>query len=156
MVGRPAQERPRAQGGGGRDVSARSAAPQEPAMRRRRQRCGCGSKPMGSHFGVVGELPNFCGDWDVHWGCRILTHGHVTCAVFLCCSDTTRKSPRCNTRKPWVRMDQLSGLQSRGTSSCQAQHPTTNIVGWYHEDCAITKEFGDEGGRAVIGSWRAH
>ena len=33
---------------------------------------GCGSKPMGSHFGV-GKFtthfsPFFSGDWDVHWG----------------------------------------------------------------------------------------
>ena len=33
---------------------------------------GCGSKPMGSHFGV-GEFTThlrtyFSGDWDVHWG----------------------------------------------------------------------------------------
>ena len=33
---------------------------------------GCGSKPMGSHFGV-GEFTThlktyFGGDWDVHWG----------------------------------------------------------------------------------------
>ena len=33
---------------------------------------GCGSKPMGSHFGVFGAplicLSYFIGDWDVHWG----------------------------------------------------------------------------------------
>ena len=33
---------------------------------------GCGSKPVGSHFGV-GEFTTqirtyFSGDWDVHWG----------------------------------------------------------------------------------------
>ena len=42
-------------------------------------RCGCGSKPMEYHFGV-GAPPifvYFCVDWDVHWGYRILTHGHV-------------------------------------------------------------------------------
>ena len=34
--------------------------------------CGCGSKPMGSHFGVFGAPPILEpileGDWDVHWG----------------------------------------------------------------------------------------
>ena len=39
------------------------------------------SKPMGSHFGV-GEFTThfrtyFTGDWDVHWGYGILTHGHI-------------------------------------------------------------------------------
>ena len=40
----------------------------------------CGSKPMGSHFGV-GAPPIFVylsGDWDVHWGYGILTHGHIS------------------------------------------------------------------------------
>ena len=38
---------------------------------------GCGSKPMGSHFGVGAPpiLVYFSGDWDVHWGYGILTHG---------------------------------------------------------------------------------
>ena len=33
--------------------------------------CGCGSKPMGSHFGAFGAPPMLVyvsGDWDVHWG----------------------------------------------------------------------------------------
>ena len=32
--------------------------------------CGCGSKPMGSHFGVGAPsiLVYFSRDWDVHWG----------------------------------------------------------------------------------------
>ena len=31
------------------------------------------------HFGVGAPpiLVYFSGDWDVHWGCEILTHGHV-------------------------------------------------------------------------------
>ena len=31
------------------------------------------------HFGVGAPpiLVYFTGDWDVHWGYRILTHGHV-------------------------------------------------------------------------------
>ena len=42
---------------------------------------GCGSKPMASHLGV-GEFTThfrtyFSGDWDVHWGYEILTHGHM-------------------------------------------------------------------------------
>ena len=39
---------------------------------------GCGSNPMGSHFGVGAPpiLVNFSGDGDVHWGYEILTHGH--------------------------------------------------------------------------------
>ena len=45
----------------------------------RTEACGCGSKPLGSHFGVGAPpiLVYFSGDWDVHWGCGILTHGHV-------------------------------------------------------------------------------
>ena len=38
------------------------------------------SKPMGSHFGVAPPiLVYFSGDrdWDVHWGHRLLTHGHM-------------------------------------------------------------------------------
>ena len=37
------------------------------------------SKPMGSHFGVGAQpiLVYFSGDWDVHWGYRILTHGNI-------------------------------------------------------------------------------
>ena len=39
---------------------------------------GCGSKPMGSHFGVGAPiLVYFSGDWDVHWGYGILTHGQL-------------------------------------------------------------------------------
>ena len=36
-----------------------------------------GSKPMGSHFGVGAPpiLVYFSGDWDVHWGHGLLTHG---------------------------------------------------------------------------------
>ena len=47
---------------------------------------GCGSKPMGSHFGV-GEFTThvrtyFSWDWYVHWGYDSdLTHGHLD--VFL-------------------------------------------------------------------------
>ena len=39
---------------------------------------GCGSKPMGFHFGVGAPpiLVYFSGDWDVHRGYGILTHGH--------------------------------------------------------------------------------
>ena len=37
---------------------------------------------MGSHFGVGAPpiLVYFSGDWDVHWGYGILTHGHI----YLC------------------------------------------------------------------------
>ena len=44
---------------------------------------GCGSKPMGSHFGVGAPpiLVYFSGDWDVHWGYGILTHGHMFASV---------------------------------------------------------------------------
>ena len=37
-------------------------------------------KPMGSHFGVGAPPilePILVGDWDVHWGYGVLTHGHV-------------------------------------------------------------------------------
>ena len=42
---------------------------------------GCGSKPMGSHFGV-GEFTThfrtyFSGDWDVHRDYGVLTHSHL-------------------------------------------------------------------------------
>ena len=41
------------------------------------------SKPMGSHFGGIGEFTTHVrtylgGDWDVHWGYGLLTHGQVT------------------------------------------------------------------------------
>ena len=41
--------------------------------------CGCGSKPMGCHFGpgAPPSLVYFSGDWDVHCGYGRLTHGHV-------------------------------------------------------------------------------
>ena len=36
---------------------------------------GCGSKPMGSHFGVGEFTTHFrtylSGDWDLHWGCDL-------------------------------------------------------------------------------------
>ena len=37
------------------------------------------SKPMGSHFGVGAPpiLVYVGGDWDVHWGYGVLTHGHM-------------------------------------------------------------------------------
>ena len=37
------------------------------------------SKPMVSHFGVGSPpiLVDFSGDWDVHWGYGILTHGQI-------------------------------------------------------------------------------
>ena len=40
---------------------------------------GSGSKPMVYHFGVGASLilVYFSGDWDVHWGYGILTHGHI-------------------------------------------------------------------------------
>ena len=48
---------------------------------------GCKSKPMGSNFGV-GEFTThfglyFSGDWDVHWGYGLLTHGHLPQADLL-------------------------------------------------------------------------
>ena len=43
------------------------------------QRACCGSKRMGSHFGVGAPpiLVYFSGDWVVHWGYGVLTHGHI-------------------------------------------------------------------------------
>ena len=42
------------------------------------------SKPMVSHFGVgvftTHFRPYFSGDWDVHWGYGLLTHGHMDSA----------------------------------------------------------------------------
>ena len=34
---------------------------------------------MGCHFGVGAPpiLVCFSGDWDVHWGYGVLTHGHI-------------------------------------------------------------------------------
>ena len=48
------------------------------------------SKPMGSHFGA-GAAPNFhfSGDWDVRWGYRILTHGHLAIWFRWCLQDDT-------------------------------------------------------------------
>ena len=45
----------------------------------RHRTCDHGSKPMGSHFGIGAPLilVYFSGDWDVHWGYGVLTHGHV-------------------------------------------------------------------------------
>ena len=44
--------------------------------------CGGQSRSTGSHFGGPGEFTThfrtyFGGDWDVHWGCGSLTHGHI-------------------------------------------------------------------------------
>ena len=38
------------------------------------------SKPMASHFGVGAPpiLHYFSWNLDIHWGCGILTHGHVS------------------------------------------------------------------------------
>ena len=42
------------------------------------------SKPMGSHFGgfrcTTHFRTYFSGDWDVHWGYRLLTEGHMAAA----------------------------------------------------------------------------
>ena len=41
-------------------------------------RCGCGSKPMVPFWGrCTTHLVYFSGDWDVHWGYGLWTHGHV-------------------------------------------------------------------------------
>ena len=47
---------------------------------------GCGSTPMGSHFGVGAPpiLVHFSGDGDVHWGYGILTHGHLGFRLTKC------------------------------------------------------------------------
>ena len=36
------------------------------------------------HFGVGAPpiLVDFIGDWDVHWGYRVLTHGHITIDLY--------------------------------------------------------------------------
>ena len=48
------------------------------------------SKPMGSHFG--GAPPHFRtyfrGDWDVYWGCGLLTHGRISGYVERVCQGT--------------------------------------------------------------------
>ena len=40
---------------------------------------GCGLKLMGSHFGIGAPpiLVYLSGDWDVHWGYGVLTHGQM-------------------------------------------------------------------------------
>ena len=40
---------------------------------------GCGSKPMVPFWGrcTTHFSRDFSGDWDVHWGYGILTHGHI-------------------------------------------------------------------------------
>ena len=36
-------------------------------------------KPFWYHFGIGAPiLVDFSGDWDVHWGYGLLTHGHTT------------------------------------------------------------------------------
>ena len=40
---------------------------------------GCGSKPMVPFWG---RCLYFSGDWDVHWGYGLLTHGHIDTAAF--------------------------------------------------------------------------
>ena len=39
---------------------------------------------MGSHIGIGAPpiLVYFSGDWDVHWGYGVLTHGHMYCNEF--------------------------------------------------------------------------
>ena len=42
---------------------------------------------LGSHFWLVGEFTThfrtyFSGDWDVHWGYGVLTHGHACWRLF--------------------------------------------------------------------------
>ena len=46
---------------------------------------GCGCQNQWYHFGV-GAPPTFVyfsGDWDVYWGYRVLTYGHVAWASFV-------------------------------------------------------------------------
>ena len=46
---------------------------------------GCGSKPMGSYFGVGAPMVvHSSWDWDVRWGYGILTHGHMGIQHALC------------------------------------------------------------------------
>ena len=54
-----------------------------PGIRCLHPKANCfGSKPMGSHFGVAEFTTQlrtyFSGDWDVHWGYGLLTHGQMT------------------------------------------------------------------------------
>ena len=82
---------------GGRDGGAYSKIPQEKGylysnLSKWRGGFGCGGcKTNGIPFLLVGEFPthfsrDFSGDWDVHWGYGILTHGHLS---------GTTCSPRC-------------------------------------------------------------
>ena len=44
---------------------------------------------MGSHFGwLVNSPPTFepnyfSGEWDVHWGYGVLTHGHIYIYIYI-------------------------------------------------------------------------
>ena len=60
------------------------------------RRCGHGSKPMGSHFGIgAPPILVYCiGHFDVHWY-EILTHGHV--------GEASRRSQRASPTKVWQR-----------------------------------------------------
>ena len=48
-------------------------------------RCGCGSKPMVPFWGrcTTHFRTYFSGDWNVHWGYGILTHGHMAPAFVV-------------------------------------------------------------------------
>ena len=50
--------------------------PKYPTGPELQHRHGCGSKPMVPFWGPP-ILVYFSGDWDVHWGYGILTHGHM-------------------------------------------------------------------------------
>ena len=41
----------------------------------------CGSKPMVLFWG--GCTAHFGGDWDVHWGYRLLTYGHMYVYIYI-------------------------------------------------------------------------
>ena len=68
------------------------------------------SKPMGYHFGV-GEFTThfrtyFSGDWDVHWGYGLLTHGHI--------AEETGRSPLVTSSNLLVLGSPVERLNRRG------------------------------------------
>ena len=81
------------------------------------------SKPMGPHF-RVGEITThfrtyFSGDWDVHWGYGILTHGHV----FGVKDETGNALDNCMKRVvPSLSLEFVArALGSPGTRNCAAR-----------------------------------
>ena len=79
----------------------------------------------------VGAVLCFSGDWDVHWGCRILTHGHMDARGFT--PIPQRPLPAAVCRAPegcghsWEAMEQLPASQGDSNMSTKTSLPPVNI-----------------------------